>query len=245
VRALVGYQAEINALILAFNLMPAFPLDGGRVARALLWRRSGDLASATDAAAALGRVFGYGLIALGVLSTFSGALAGLWFAVIGFFLVSAAGAEQLQEQVETAFKGVAARELMSHPVVSLPNDLSLAEAASRYFATYRYTAFPVVDADGRAVGLLTIGQLEPALRQRHPVALVGELADRDSALLVAEHEDVADLLARPAFARVGRAVVVDRARRPVGIVSLTDVQRAMRAARLQRPGRGGASLAAR
>ncbi|MGZ4387196.1 MAG: site-2 protease family protein [Gaiellaceae bacterium] len=112
---MVGYQAEINLLILGFNLVPAFPLDGGRVARAVLWRRIGDIGAATNTAAGLGRAFGFFLIAFGVLLTFNGAPGGLWLALIGVFLVVAANAERLQEQVVRTFTGVHAEELMSEP----------------------------------------------------------------------------------------------------------------------------------
>lgn len=87
-RAVVGYQAEINLSSSAsFNLVPAFPLDGGRIARALLWRRSGDIGAATNTAAGLGRRFGYFLIAFGVLLTLNGVPGGLWLALIGVFIV--------------------------------------------------------------------------------------------------------------------------------------------------------------
>ncbi|MGZ4186646.1 MAG: site-2 protease family protein [Solirubrobacteraceae bacterium] len=240
-RAMVGYQAEINLLILGFNLIPAFPLDGGRVARALLWRRSGDIAAATNTAAGLGRGFGYFLIAFGVLLTFNGAPGGLWLALIGMFLVIAANAERRQEQVVTMFTGVDAHELMTQPVISIPSGSSL-EQAQQYFARYRYTAFPVTGADGRAVGILSIGQLE---RRPRSARFVDELADRDPALLVGEREDVAHLLEQPAFARVGRAAVVDAEGRPVGIISLTDIQRAIRAARLRDGTAGPTSLVPR
>jgi hypothetical protein len=154
-RALVDYQWQVNLLILGFNLVPAFPLDGGRVARALLWRRNGDIAAATNTAAGLGRAFGYLLIACGVLLAFGGAPGGLWFAVIGVFLVMAAGAERLQEQVVTMFTGVTAGELMSHPAVTMPSELTLAQA-QRYFARYRYTAFPITDSAGLALGMTSI-----------------------------------------------------------------------------------------
>jgi Zn-dependent protease/predicted transcriptional regulator len=240
-RAVVRYQAEINLIILGFNLIPAFPLDGGRVARALLWRRSGDIASATDTASGLGRGFGYLLIVFGVLLTFNGAPGGLWLAVIGVFLVAAASAERLQEQVVTTFTGVSARELMSHPVTSIPSELTWVEA-QQYFARYRYTAFPVTDTTGRTVGLLSIDRLERSPQSEPATTLVGELADRDPALIVDEQEDVADLLQRPAFARVGRATVIDTSRQPIGIVSLTDIQRAIRATRLRNTTGGPASL---
>jgi Zn-dependent protease/predicted transcriptional regulator len=230
-RALVVYQAEVNGLILVFNLLPAFPLDGGRVARALLWRRSGDISRATESAAGLGRVFGYLMIALGVVLAFEGAFGGLWIAVIGVFVVGAANAERLQQEVITAFTGVLARDLMSHPAVSISEDATLVEVQER-FARYRYTAFPVTDRRGHAVGVLSIKQLERTPRSRWQVATAGELADRDPALLVGEREDVARLLEEPAFGRVGRAAVIDSGGRPVGLLSITDVQRAVRARRL-------------
>ena len=233
-RAVVRYQAEVNLLILGFNLVPAFPLDGGRVARALLWRRSGDIRKATDTAAGLGRAFGYFLIAAGVLVWLNGALGGLWFAVIGGFLVVGASAERMQQQVAAIFTGVSAKELMSHPVVSIAAEVTLAEA-QQYFARYRYTAFPVTDDAGRAIGLLSIEQLERTPRSRWSTAVMDELANREPGLLVKEREDVAHLLERPAFQRLGRAAVIDEAGKPIGIVSVTDIQRAIRATRLDDP----------
>ena len=243
-RAVIRYQAEVNLLILGFNLVPAFPLDGGRVARALLWRRSGNIGAATDAAAGLGRGFGYLLIAFGVLLTLNGAPGGLWFALIGVFLVIAANAERMQEQVMTAFTGVCAGALMSQPAISIPSEWTVTQA-QQHFARYRYTAFPVTDRSGRAIGLLSIDQLERTPRSRHGATLVSELAATDPALLIGEQEDVAQLLGQPAFARVGRAAVIDRDGRPIGVVSVTDIQRAIRAARLRDSTSGPASLAPR
>lgn len=230
-RALVAYQAEVNLLILIFNLVPAFPLDGGRVARALLWHRSGDIRRATDTAAAVGRGFGYLLIAGGVLLSFNGSVEGLWVAVIGFFVITAARAERAHEWMLAIFVGIEARDLMSQPPVSIPAELSLAEA-ELYFARHRYTSFPVVDHDGRAVGMLSIERLEHSPRHDREITTAGQIAERGSALLVDARQDVGQLLEQPAFLRLGRAAVVDDDGRPVGIVSLTDIQRVMRAERL-------------
>jgi len=235
--ALIGYQLLINCMILGFNLLPAFPLDGGRVLRALLWRRSGDMGSATETAANVGRGFGYLLIGLGALEFASGFAQGIWLAVIGFFLVGAAGAQSMSAQVRTVFSGVDAKSLMSSPVVTIPAEISLERAVRDYFVPYRYTAFPAVDAQGRQVGLLTLTQLQAAPEEQRASMRVDELADRDPQLTIPEQGDVSGLLERPAFARVGRAVVLDPRGVPVGLLSVTDVERSMRAFRLaHRPG---------
>jgi Zn-dependent protease len=121
-RALVGYQVQINLLILGFNLVPAFPLDGGRVARALMWHHSGDIVAATNRAAGLGRTFGYLLIGSGMLLAFGGAPGGLWLAAIGVFLVFAASAERLHEQIVTGSPGSRPRSSCPAPrSASLPS----------------------------------------------------------------------------------------------------------------------------
>jgi Zn-dependent protease/predicted transcriptional regulator len=243
-RALVGYQLQINLLILGFNLVPAFPLDGGRVARALMWHHSGDIVAATNRAAGLGRAFGYLLIGAGMLLAFGGAPGGLWLAVIGTFLVFAASAERLHEEIVTSFTGIPAEKLMSHPAISIPSDWTLAQA-HEYFARYRYTAFPVTDDAGRAVGMLSVDHLSRTPRARWDATSAGQRADRDRALLVGEQEDVGQLLEHAAFARVGRAAVIDDEGRPVGVLSLTDIERAIRASRLGGPSSDKTSLAAR
>ncbi|MGO9754856.1 MAG: site-2 protease family protein [Solirubrobacteraceae bacterium] len=232
VKAVIDYQAEINLLLLFFNLVPAFPLDGGRILRALLWQRRGDIAAATKTASDIGRGFGWVMIALGVIAWLDGVIDGLFLALIGGFVVMAAGAEEAQEQVLAAFSGVSVRELMSAPAITIAADTTLGEA-QRLFEQYRYTSFPVTETGGRAIGLLTIDKLERVPIFRQHARSVEELADRDPELLVDEHEDIARLLERPAFARVGRAVVVDPSQRPVGLVSQTDIQRAIRVRRLR------------
>ena len=242
-RALVGYQVQVNLLILGFNLVPAFPLDGGRVARALMWRRSGDIVAATNRAAGLGQAFGYLMIGSGLLLTFGGAPGGLWLAVIGVFLVFAASAERLHEEIVIRFTGVRAEELMSHPAISIPAEFTLSQA-HEYFVRYRYTAFPVIDPAGRVSGMLSIEHLNRTPRRARWTAVsAGELADRDPALIIREQEDVGHLLDEAAFARVGRAAVVDDEGRPVGVLSLTDIERAIRASRLGGPSSGVTSLA--
>jgi Zn-dependent protease len=229
-RALVEYQLFVNAAILAFNLLPAFPLDGGRVARAAIWMRSGDLERATALAAAIGRGFGYAMVGLGVFAAAAGALGGLWLAVVGVFVVVAAKAEEGGLRVRTAFAGREAGRFVSFPAVTVPATISVAEAVERFFVPYRYTAFPVID-EGEPVGLLDAAHVERLPANRRAGTGVAEIAITDPELIVGEHQDVAELLERPAFQRVGRAVVRN-ARGEVGVISITDVNRALRAIEL-------------
>ena len=229
-RAVVDYQAFVNAAILVFNLLPAFPLDGGRVARSLLWGRSGDLTKATAAAAALGRGLGYGMIALGVFGLAAGAVGGLWLAVVGFFVVMAAKAEEGGLRVRTALAHRQAGKFMAFPAVTIPAEMSVEEAVERYFVRHRYTAFPVVRG-GRPIGLIDVATIEHVPARRRSAAVVEDLAEEDPDLVIEETQDVADLLERPAFQRVGRAVVRTRTGE-LGLISITDVNRALRAIEL-------------
>jgi Zn-dependent protease/CBS domain-containing protein len=240
-RALLDYQVYVNAAILGFNLLPAFPLDGGRVARSLLWRHMGDRERATDIAARVGRVFGIGLIALGVLAFAGGAVGGLWFALIGAFLMAAAAAEAQQLHLRSALGAVTAGEVMSAPAVALPAELTLAEAVDEGFAAHLFTSFPVIDAQGRAVGVLSIDDVRAVPPARRGTVTAIEAAQRDTGLLAGPAAPAVELLACPAFQRVGRAVVVDAGGRPLGVVSVTDVQRRLRAGGLT-PRRPAASV---
>ncbi|MBK5115563.1 MAG: site-2 protease family protein [Thermoleophilia bacterium] len=229
-RALVSYQLLVNTLILGFNLVPAFPLDGGRLLRAALWARSGDLARATSIAATVGRAFASLLIALGVVAAFAGAPAGLWFVLIGFFLVLAGRAEESALAVRRTFAGHEAGELASFPAVTIPAGLSAADAARDYFSRYRYQSFPVVGPAG-VLGLLMIGRLEGIGDAELEQTPVESLIEADPALLVDEQTDIAELLESRSFQRVGHVMVTGDGSR-LGILSATDVERALRASRL-------------
>ena len=232
-RAALDYQVFVNALILGFNLLPAFPLDGGRVARSLLWLRSGDRERATDQAAAIGRAFGIGLVILGVLTFASAGVGGLWLALIGGFLILAGRAEAQQLHIQHALTGITAAELMSAPVMTVAASATVEEAVSRGFAVHLYGALAVVDDGGRAIGLLPLRTVRAVPAARRAAVSVREAMAADPGLLVDPEMLVTELLRRPEFLRVGRAVVVDGDGRPVGIVSITDVQRRIQAEELR------------
>jgi Zn-dependent protease/CBS domain-containing protein len=229
-RAVVDYQLFVNAAILVFNLLPAFPLDGGRVARSLLWGRGGDLGRATASAAALGRGMGYAMVALGLFGVFAGAFGGLWLAVVGFFVVLAAKAEEGGLRVRTALSHRQAGRFMAYPAVVVPAGASVEEAVERYFLPHRFTAFPVA-RDGEPVGLIDVHAVERVPAEQRAATRVEELVNADPGLVIDEGQDVAELVERPAFQRSGRAVV-RTADGGLGLISVTDVNRALRAIEL-------------
>jgi Zn-dependent protease/CBS domain-containing protein len=236
-RAVLDYQVYVNAMILGFNLLPAFPLDGGRVARSLLWRRSGDRERSTDQAAAIGRAFGIGLFVFGLLTFASAGVGGLWLALIGGFLFVAGKAEAQQLHVAHALASVTAAELMSTPVVTVPASATLQAAVDSGFVAHLYGALPVVDDGGRVVGLLSLRAVRAIPAARRSSVLARDAMTTEPDLLIGPETPMTELMEHAEFARLGRAVVVDRDERPVGIVSLTDVQRRVRADEL----RGGAA----
>ena len=158
----------VNTQLGLFNLIPGYPLDGGRALRAGLWAWTNDFYRATSQAAFVGLVFGLGfglmgaLLIVGALSgTLSSSVAssGGWIVLIGAFLFAAARGSRKQAAVRASLVAVPVRELMVRPVVSLPPDLTLEDAVNRYFLPYGYSGFPVVH-DGRLTGLVTVSDVQ-------------------------------------------------------------------------------------
>ena len=230
VTALLAYQALINTAILVFNMLPAFPLDGGRVLRGILWQRTGDFEWATARAARVGRGFGYGMVGLGVLGVFAGAPGLLWLGLIGLFLIFAGKAEESNVALQATFKGLGLRRVMAVPAATLEADTLVADALRDSFARLGYHAFPVVEG-GVPVGLLDIDQVEALPATERATTRVGDLADRDSSVFVDDDVTVDQLLANPAFRRHGRAVVRGHDGE-IGMLSATAIQRAVRARRM-------------
>ena len=156
----IGRLGWINLALAVFNLVPGFPLDGGRVLRSLVWRSTGDVARATRIAARGGQLVGYTLIAIGILEVlFLGALiGGLWLVAIGWFLSQTAQASFLQFQVRRALADVPASRLMSRHLVDIPHDITLREAVDDYFLRHDHGAFPVREPE-RVTGIVTLAAI--------------------------------------------------------------------------------------
>jgi Zn-dependent protease len=231
-----GWLAMINVLLALFNLVPAFPLDGGRVLRALLWRAHGDRLRATITAAEAGRVFGYLLVGLGAFFVLAGALVnGVWFAILGWFVVNIAQAERARIEAQDLLAGISVGQVMSPNPMCAPPDLSIEQFLDHYVLTHRYSSYPVVDPDGRPVGIITLEALRRLPPAQRSTTLVGAAAFRGDELAVAApDEPLGSVLPRLATTPAGRLLVVDRGR-VVGIVSRTDVAGCLERRALARP----------
>jgi Zn-dependent protease/CBS domain-containing protein len=150
------YLGFVNLALAVFNLLPGFPLDGGRVLRSLLWRFSGSLDRATQAAAAVGQAVGYLMVGGGVgMAIFGNVVGGIWLAFIGWFVAQAARGSVRQLEVQRRLRGAVAREVMDTDLVSVPPALTVREAVDLYFTRSVRSVFPIED-DGETRGLLTL-----------------------------------------------------------------------------------------
>jgi Zn-dependent protease len=169
-----GYLAWTNLLLAVFNLVPGFPLDGGRLLRSAIWKATGSIGRATRVASLAGQAVGWLLVAAGVASLLAGNLAGgIWFAFIGWFLVQAARASYQELQLQHLLRGVEAEDVMAGNLLRIPPDLSLQAAVDDYFMRYDHGAFPV-DEHGRTVGLLTLRGIRRVPREQWPSRRVRE-----------------------------------------------------------------------
>ncbi|NBM17614.1 site-2 protease family protein [Streptomyces sp. GC420] len=222
----VAWLAGINLLLAVFNAVPAAPLDGGRLLRAFLWWRTGDRLRATEGATAAGRAFGWLLVVLGLVAFMrSGTFGGLWIALIGWFLISAATAEGRQAQLRGVLAGVPVRDAMTPEPIAVPAGRTVAAFLDDPRYRYRHSAFPVTGEDGAPVGLLTFDGARKVPGERAHAVTVGEvMVPLSRTTVVAPDAPLADLLPRMEPGAEHRVLVVDDGRL-AGIVSLSDVSR--------------------
>jgi Zn-dependent protease/CBS domain-containing protein len=233
VAAWLGY---INLTLLAFNLIPALPLDGGRVLRAALWRIRGDLGWATRIAAEIGRGFGYLFIALGIaLFIFQGSFSGAWLAFIGWFLLQAATAEARYIATEAALAGLRVRDLMVRNPVTVDGDLTLAQFMDELAGSRHFTTYPVVDAE-RPIGLLAFRSVAAVPRSEWDSRRVRDaMIPLDRVELLTEDETAVEALAALSSSTSNRGLVVENGHL-AGLLSITDLTRALEVRpRPQRP----------
>jgi Zn-dependent protease len=227
--ALVAWLVTINILVLVFNLLPAYPMDGGRVAKALAWYRSGNRNSATRFAANLGRVFGYLFIAGGIALAFSGRVfSGVWLALIGLVINGSARGAAMQTALTDRIGDVRVADVMDREPVTIPGDLSVEQALDEYFLRYRWPWFPVVDAAHRFLGLIQRDRADEVPEISRASSNVADYVDHDIGLFVRDDTPLDSLLANQNLRRLGALMAVDAQGRLSGVVTIEQVGRALR-----------------
>jgi Zn-dependent protease len=227
--ALVAWLVTINLLVLVFNLLPAYPMDGGRVVRAIAWYRSGNRNQATRFAANLGRVFGYLFIGLGIAWAFSGnAFGGIWLALIGMVINGSARGASMQTALTDRIGDVRVADVMDREPVAIPGDISVERALDEYFLRYRWPWFPVVDAAHRFLGLVERDRADEVPEVSRASSNVSDLVDHDIGLFVRDDTPLDSLLANQNLRRLGALMAVDSDGRLSGVITIEQVGRALR-----------------
>jgi Zn-dependent protease/CBS domain-containing protein len=234
VTAVVEYLAFINGLLLAFNMVPALPLDGGRVLQSYLWRREGNFSAATVQAARSGRAFGTSLIVVGLLLLVVNAnLGGIWFAFIGWFLRQAASSEAAFAEFRSALRGLRVRDLMTPDPESVSPGHRITTFIDEVAHPRGHSTYPVISGS-ELVGLMSLRMAGAMAPERRGMASVQDvMLPREDVPVVDQDADVLDAL--PALqSGPGRAVVM-RNGRVVGILSGSDITRALEVGQVRQP----------
>jgi Zn-dependent protease len=213
----------MNGMLVAFNILPAFPLDGGRVLRSLLWHWKGNLRWATRVTSRIGSGFGVALIGIGVLRLFAGDLVGgLWMGLIGLFLRNAARMSYQQLLLRRALEGEPVSRFMESNPVAVPRSISVRDLVDDYIYRHHFKMFPVVDGD-RLVGCVTTRDVKRLPREEWERQTVGSIVEGCSAEnSVGPDADAMEALARMSRTGVSRLMVVD-GDRLLGILALKDL----------------------
>jgi len=228
-----AWLGSINVLLAIFNLVPAAPLDGGRILRAWLWHRSGDRVDAAIRATRAGRVFGYMLVAIGfVLFLGAADISGLWFVLLGWFLLTASRAEEMQIRLTSQLGDVRIRDLMTPNPITVDAEMSVDRVLHEYVLVHHCSSFPVIDVDHALLGLVTLRRLRHVLPHDRATTPIRAVTVPLAEVTVADPDErVLDVMRRASGAADERILVM-RDHALVGIVSPTDVTRALQVADL-------------
>ncbi len=227
--AVVAWLAFINLLLLVFNLLPAFPMDGGRVARAIAWWKTGDRTTATRFAANLGRLFGYLFIAGGFFLILTGDLfGGVWLGLIGMVVNGSARGAAMQTAITSRIDNLSVADVMDREPVAIPGDISVERALDEYFLRYRWPWFPVVDAAYRFLGLLERDRADEVPEVSRANSNVADLIDPDQGLFIRDDTPLDSLLNNQNLRRLGALMAVDADGRLSGVITVEQVGRALR-----------------
>ena len=232
--AVIAWLAGLNVVVLLFNLIPAFPLDGGRILRAIAWRLTGNRNRATRFAALTGQGFAYLFIAVGILIVMAtgDVISGIWLALVGFLLGSAARGTVRRTEVESRIGDLSVADVMDTEPVAIADDTTVERALDEFFLRYRWPWFPVTDAAQRFVGLIVREAADAVPDADRATRRVSEVLEVDATgtLQVQADASLDSLLGNDALGRLGALAAVDPDGRLRGIITAEQIGRALREA---------------
>lgn len=222
------YSAIINALLGGFNLLPAFPMDGGRMLRAALTKYKKDYDKATRIAVRTGIAISYGMMGFGFLTILGGSfVGGIWLILIGWFIQSGAQSYLSHHELSRVLSGVRLKGIMKTLPITMNPTITIEDALNNYFNAFRKTAFPVIDSAGFLLGMIGVEDVMKIHHEKRISTTVGMVMTPRSKLLALDSESTAmNALVKMAKNHTGRVFICDTENRLVGIVSKTDVMEA-------------------
>jgi Zn-dependent protease len=226
----LSWVGTINALVLIFNLVPAFPLDGGQLAHATIWWRTGDRNRATRYTGRAGQGFALVLGALGLLGLASGSSFGLLTMLLAFFLYQAAGQAVVQGSLGQRIQGVTVADIMDPEPVTVPAGLTLLDAQEQFFLRYRWPWFAVVDPAQHFLGVVREARIDEEIAAGRPALPVVEVLEPDLPVRIGVGAPLESLLGSEGLGRLGAMVAVDKDGVLQGVVTLAQVRQALRPA---------------
>ncbi len=223
----------MNLIVLVFNLVPAFPLDGGRIARAVVWRVTGEKRRGTEVAAKLGQGFAIVLAGVGIWLTLAGGgLGGIWLVLLAFLLGQAARGALAQSALSERIEGVRVSDIMDRQPVAIPAPTAVGQALEEYFLRYGWSWFPVVDEAGHFMGLARQERLQAAFDGGEGWLTVGAVLESEGAATWRVNEDrpLTEVLSSEPLGRLGALMAVDAEGVLQGVVTIEQVKRALQSA---------------
>jgi Zn-dependent protease len=225
--ALLGWLLFINAILLVFNLVPAFPLDGGRIARAAIWRRTGNRNRGTQMTGRAGQGFAMALGLIGLLVLLEGDSFGIFTLLLGVILYQAAGGAVMQGAIDQRIQSVTVADIMDREPVTIPAELKLLDAQEQFFVRYRHPWFAVIDHTRHFLGVVREQRVDEEIAAGRPALEVGEVLEQDLPVRIDEQEPLEALLKSEALGRLGGMVAVDADGVLRGVVTIAQIRAAL------------------
>lgn len=223
-RALFSYLAQINLILGVFNLIPGFPMDGGRVLRSAIWSKTKNFFYATQKASSIGRKIALFFIFFGIFSLFTRMSGGLWLMLIGWFLYTAAQASYQQSTLQENLSGIKVKDIMVRDIVSLSPQISIDEAVNTYFLKYGYGGFPVIDG-GKFLGIVTLKEIKEVPRENWSRVKVSDaFVPHNTRWEVAPEEDIMKALELMITEDKGR-IAVTKEEGIIGLITRNGIAR--------------------